>query len=462
MCCCRRMGRVGTSSRWWGWRFGCGRWARRCGCARRRNFAERLAEVGVRVVPVGASVRRWPTGQAPPTACLSARPSVAAQSARSPRRPTGCDALVATGMMPAAAGVRSVAEKLGIRLRVRDLPAAHAAVAAPPAARRTGPAVPAGVTDNRALWDWTHRTSTRCSARRSTATGRRSACRRWTTSATTSITDRAVAGDGPGPGPVAGERRTSTSCRPARGSCPTSARCRPTWRRSWTPARRRCTSASAACPCTIGRTSPRWPSRRSGAQGRRAVVARGWAGLAVIDDGDDCFVVGEVNQQALFRRVAAVVHHGGAGTTTTAARAGAPQVVVPQMADQPYWAGRVAELGIGAAHDGPTPTVESLAAALETALAPGDPRRSDRRGRHDPHRRGDGGREAAARTTEPRDHTKKQGACVNSGVRRRIASPSATTWPGSTRGSTPSARGSRSGTARRCGAHRRPGRRRHS
>lgn len=106
------------------------------------------------------------------------------------------------------------------------------------------------------------------------------------------------------------------------------------------------------------------------AQGRRAVVLRGWADLALIDDRDDCFVVGEVNQQALFARVAAVVHHGGAGTTTTAARAGAPQVVVPQLVDQPYWAGRVADLGIGAAHDGPTPTTESLSAALRTTLTP--------------------------------------------------------------------------------------------
>ena len=106
------------------------------------------------------------------------------------------------------------------------------------------------------------------------------------------------------------------------------------------------------------------------AQGRRAIVGRGWADLATIDDRDDCFVVGEVNHQALFARVAAVVHHGGAGTTTTAARAGAAQVVVPQIADQPYWAGRVDHLGIGAAHDGPTPTVESLSVALETALAP--------------------------------------------------------------------------------------------
>jgi vancomycin aglycone glucosyltransferase len=104
------------------------------------------------------------------------------------------------------------------------------------------------------------------------------------------------------------------------------------------------------------------------AQDRRVLLGRGWAGLASMDGQEDCFVIGEVNQQRLFERVAAVVHHGGAGTTTTAARAGAPQVVVPQGGDQIYWAGRVTDLGIGAAHDGPTPTVESLSAALRTAL----------------------------------------------------------------------------------------------
>jgi vancomycin aglycone glucosyltransferase len=106
------------------------------------------------------------------------------------------------------------------------------------------------------------------------------------------------------------------------------------------------------------------------AKGRRAILLRGWADLALSGDGDDCLVVGDVNQQALFRRVVAVVHHGGAGTTTTAACAGAPQVIVPQIVDQPYWAGRVARLGIGAAHDGPTPSFDSLSAALDTALSP--------------------------------------------------------------------------------------------
>jgi vancomycin aglycone glucosyltransferase len=45
-------------------------------------------------------------------------------------------------------------------------------------------------------------------------------------------------------------------------------------------------------------------------------------------------------------------------------------VIVPQLVDQPHWAARVAELGIGAAHDGPVPTADSLAAALGIALAP--------------------------------------------------------------------------------------------
>jgi len=35
------------------------------------------------------------------------------------------------------------------------------------------------------------------------------------------------------------------------------------------------------------------------------------------------------------------------------------------MTDQPYWAGRVADLGIGTAHDGPTPTT-AVASTIRT------------------------------------------------------------------------------------------------
>jgi vancomycin aglycone glucosyltransferase len=106
------------------------------------------------------------------------------------------------------------------------------------------------------------------------------------------------------------------------------------------------------------------------ALGRRAIVLRGWAELSLVDDGADCLAIGEVNQQALFPRVAAVVHHGGAGTTTAAARAGAPQVVLPQMYDQHYWAARVQQLGIGIAHAPGAPSRESLTSALAQALVP--------------------------------------------------------------------------------------------
>jgi vancomycin aglycone glucosyltransferase len=106
------------------------------------------------------------------------------------------------------------------------------------------------------------------------------------------------------------------------------------------------------------------------ALGRRAIVSRGWADLSLVDTGPDCLVVDEVNLQALFKRVAAVVHHGGAGTTTTAALAGVPQVIIPQMYDQHYWAQRIDHLGVGTAHAPGTPTTDSLTSALKRTLQP--------------------------------------------------------------------------------------------
>jgi UDP:flavonoid glycosyltransferase YjiC (YdhE family) len=41
------------------------------------------------------------------------------------------------------------------------------------------------------------------------------------------------------------------------------------------------------------------------------------------------------------------VHHGGAGTTHLAARSGVPQILVPHVLDQFYFARRVLDLGIG-------------------------------------------------------------------------------------------------------------------
>jgi sterol 3beta-glucosyltransferase len=104
--------------------------------------------------------------------------------------------------------------------------------------------------------------------------------------------------------------------------------------------------------------------------GCRGVLARGWAALTGASDHDDLLVVDEVPHDWLFSRMAAVVHHGGAGTTHTGLRAGIPNVVVPFFTDQPFWAGRVAALGVGPL---PIPrqmlTVDRLAAAIHTAVS---------------------------------------------------------------------------------------------
>jgi UDP:flavonoid glycosyltransferase YjiC (YdhE family) len=86
------------------------------------------------------------------------------------------------------------------------------------------------------------------------------------------------------------------------------------------------------------------------AAGVRAVIGRGWAGLGEgVAAADDVHLAGPVPHGKLFPRVAAVVHHGGAGTTANAARAGVPQLLIPHILDQHYWAARVADLGLGPA-----------------------------------------------------------------------------------------------------------------
>jgi len=81
---------------------------------------------------------------------------------------------------------------------------------------------------------------------------------------------------------------------------------------------------------------------------RRAVIAGGWASLnRHISEADDVLTIDQVPHSLIFPRVAAAVHHGGAGTTTAAARAGVPQVLLPHILDQYYWAHRVEALGLG-------------------------------------------------------------------------------------------------------------------
>lgn len=333
-------------------------------------FAQRLAAVGVPLVPVGQSARAL-TKAAPPASSLPERAAELISSLFDavPAAAEGCDVLVATGVMPAAAGARSVAEKLGIptvsvTFQQLTLPSPHH----PPLAYQGRP-FPPEVTDNRALWDLDAQ-SINALFGEALNTSRASAG----LPPVDNVRDYVI-GDRPwlATDPILDPLQET----PDFDVVQTGAWIMPDERPL--PAGLVSFLDAGEPPVYVGFGSMSLGASKDAAQvaveairaqGRRALVSRGWADLALIDDQDDCFAVGEANHQALFGRVAAVVHHGGAGTTTTATRAGAPQVVVPQAADQPYWTGRVVELGIGAAHDGPTPAFDSLSAALRTALAP--------------------------------------------------------------------------------------------
>jgi vancomycin aglycone glucosyltransferase len=110
------------------------------------------------------------------------------------------------------------------------------------------------------------------------------------------------------------------------------------------------------------------------ATGRAAILGSGWADLGRhLEAGDDLLIVRALPHAIVLPRVAAVIHHGGAGTTTAAAAAGVPQVVLPHILDQFYWAHRIAQLGLGPRGmpvDLVTP--DTLAGRLDEALA--DPR----------------------------------------------------------------------------------------
>jgi UDP:flavonoid glycosyltransferase YjiC (YdhE family) len=81
--------------------------------------------------------------------------------------------------------------------------------------------------------------------------------------------------------------------------------------------------------------------------GQRGVMVSGWGGLGAITLPETIYRLDSIPHSWLFPHMAALVHHGGAGTTAAGLRAGIPAVITPFAADQPFWAGRVARLGVG-------------------------------------------------------------------------------------------------------------------
>ncbi len=105
--------------------------------------------------------------------------------------------------------------------------------------------------------------------------------------------------------------------------------------------------------------------------GQRTILSSGLANLGVDQEVDqNCYVVGKCSHPLLFPNVAAIVHHGGSGTTATAARAGVPQVIIPHMTDQYYFAEQVPKVGIAPESIWrKNLTSKNLAAAIKVAVS---------------------------------------------------------------------------------------------
>jgi vancomycin aglycone glucosyltransferase len=337
------------------------------------DFRDWIDTFGIPFVPIGPEVRPFAISSPP---AVRARPSpeqmrqiaeatVATQFQVIPAAAEGCDILVGGGALQIA--LRSVAEQQGIPYVYTSycpisLPSSHHA---PPAWRGDSPAD--GAADNSKLWA--------------------EDAQRWNDSWGVALNSHRAS---VGMAPVADVRSHIFTDNPWLAADPTLA----PWPEpadldvvqtgAWILPDQRPLSPELEAfleagepPVYFGFGSIRAPQglsevmiQTARALGRRTIVSRGWAELVPLNNESDCLSIGEVNQQALFQRVAAVVHHGGAGTTTAAARAGAPQVVIPQHYDQHYWARRIDHLGIGSAHPPVVPTTDSLAAALSHALPP--------------------------------------------------------------------------------------------
>lgn len=77
----------------------------------------------------------------------------------------------------------------------------------------------------------------------------------------------------------------------------------------------------------------------------RGVILSGW-GSAKREATNDLLYLESAPHDWLLPKCRMLIHHGGAGTTSAALRAGIPQIVVPFMADQPFWGSRVHTVGV--------------------------------------------------------------------------------------------------------------------
>lgn len=70
--------------------------------------------------------------------------------------------------------------------------------------------------------------------------------------------------------------------------------------------------------------------------GQRGVILSGW-GKVNRPSSKEFLYLDEAPHDWLLPRCKMLIHHGGAGTTSAGLRAGILNIVIPFMADQPFW-----------------------------------------------------------------------------------------------------------------------------
>jgi vancomycin aglycone glucosyltransferase len=274
------------------------------------EFAELLARAGAPLAPAFTPVRQWTAdaiaNRPPMDLPRRAAGVLTAQFEAISAAAKGCDAVLAAGLFPSTAAAQCVAEQRGIPYVYATfcplvLPSTHHRPFAYP-----GHPHPAEVTDNRVLWDRDVQTM-------NAVFGEALNAHRLSIGLPT----------------VDNVRDHVFTDRPWLASDPTLSPWQPTDLRdvvqtgAWIllddrplPSALEAFLISGPPPVYVGfgsmpmqalKDAARVAIEAVRAQGRRVLLSHGWAELALIDDQVDCLAVGEVNQQALFGRVAAVV-----------------------------------------------------------------------------------------------------------------------------------------------------------
>lgn len=84
-----------------------------------------------------------------------------------------------------------------------------------------------------------------------------------------------------------------------------------------------------------------WPA------GKKIIIQSGWAGLTIERPHAAMLRVERVSHDQLFQYASMVIHHGGAGTTASVLHAGVPNIIIPHIGDQWFFAAEVKRLGVG-------------------------------------------------------------------------------------------------------------------